>query len=133
MRIAGGILCLVVGISYPMGILLWLNARMRRQPALAPRQVSVVLAFNGVFPLALIGLGIGLLSPRVWAMPAFLPALALVGLAALVLLLISWRLGTIAGGAARSAPMNQGGESLAGEAAGGKEGDDGRGITGAGI
>jgi hypothetical protein len=132
-RIAGGILCLVIGVSYPMGVLLWLNARMRRQPALAPRQVSVVLAFNGVFPLVLIGLGLGLLSPRVWALPSFLPALVFVGLAALVLLLISWRLGQIAGGAAIAAPMNQGGESPAGEAPGDKEGDDGRGITGAGI
>jgi hypothetical protein len=132
-RIAGGILCLILGISYPMAILLWLNARMRRQPALAPRQVSIVLAFNGVFPLALIGLGVGLLSPGVWAMPSFLPALALVGLAALVLLLISWRLGAVTGGAPQAAPMQPGGQSPAGEAAGSREGDDERGITGAGI
>ncbi len=131
-RIAGGILCLVLGVSYPMAVLLWLNARMRRQPALSPRQVSAVLAFNGVFPLALVGLGLGLLSTRVRAIPAFWPALALVAVAAVVLLLRFWRLGPRPGAAD---PATKGLEPSGApdEETGGNEGDNGRGITRAGV
>lgn len=66
-------------------------------------------------------------------MPSFLPALALVGLAALALLLMSWRLGAVSAGAAKAASMYQVAKSPVGEAAGGKEGDDERGITRTGI
>jgi hypothetical protein len=133
MRVAGGILLLIIGVIYPMAILLWLNARLQRKPAPEPRQVSVILAFNGVFPLVLIGLGIGLLSARIWAMPAFQPALAFVGLTALVLLLMSWRLGRIARAAATGGSADQGGAPAAVETPSGREDDDGRGITRAGI
>ena len=132
MRIVGGVLFLIIGVIYPIAVLLWLSARLRRQPALGQHQLSAVLAFNGVFPLALIGLGLGLLSPRVWAIPSFQPALALVGLAALLLLLISWRLGAMAA-AAQARLADQGAEPGASEASDGKEGDDGRGLTGAGF
>ncbi len=133
MRVAGGILFLMIGIIYPIAIMVWLSARLRRQPALSPQHLGVVLAFNGVFPLALIGLGLGLLSTQVWSTPSFQPALALVGLTALVLLLISWRLGAAAAASERAKQVAEAGEPISGVASGIKEGDDGRGLTGAGF
>jgi len=83
-----GILILIVGVAYPMAALIWLNGRLGRQPALAARHVGRIVAFNGVFPLSLIGLGVGLLSTGLWASLAFKMVLALTGLVSLVLLLI---------------------------------------------
>ena len=59
---AAGILLMVAGVVFPMAILAWLSGRMSRQPALQPRQVGLLLALNGTFPVALITLGIGLLT-----------------------------------------------------------------------
>ena len=132
MRVVAGILVLMIGVIYPIAVLLWLNARLRRQPALGPQQLGSVLAFNGVLPIALIGLGLGLLSPRVWAIPSFQPALALVGLAALLLLLVSWRMGAMAA-SAQAQQADQRGEPAGGEVSDSKECDYGRGLTGAGF
>jgi hypothetical protein len=63
-----GILLLVAGVIYPMAALVWLNQRMARQPALAPRQVGLLLALNGVLPVSLIFWGLGLIVPRLGVM-----------------------------------------------------------------
>jgi hypothetical protein len=47
-------------------------------------------------------------------------------------LLISWRLGATAA-SAQALQADQRGETAAGEVSDGKEGDDGRGLTGAGF
>ena len=96
MRIAAGIILLVAGVSYPIGILFWLNARLRRVPPLLPRQVGLILAFNGVFPITIIGLGVGLLSSRLWAVLPFRLALLITGVVSLVLLLSIWRQSMVA-------------------------------------
>ena len=71
MRIIAGIILLVVGVVFPMGTLLWLNTRMKRRQILAARQVGMILAFNGVLPVSLVTLGLGLISARLWAILAF--------------------------------------------------------------
>jgi hypothetical protein len=81
-----GILILLVGIAFPMGMLLWMNGRMRRRPALQPRQVGMVLALNGILPLGLVLIGLWLLSPPFGASPAVRVAIIASGLAVLALL-----------------------------------------------
>lgn len=71
MRIIAGVILLVIGVAFPMGTLLWLNTRMKRQQILASRQVGMILAFNGVLPVSLVTLGLGLISARLWAILAF--------------------------------------------------------------
>lgn len=67
MRTVAGILLLVMGIIFPMGMLAWLNSRFNRQPRPTPRQVGLLLAFNGILPAGLVLLGLGLMSPGLWA------------------------------------------------------------------
>ena len=78
-----------------MAAVVWLNSRLGRQPALAARHVGRIVAFNGVFPITLIGLGFGLVSAGLWASLIFKVALALAGLASLALLLILCRSGLL--------------------------------------
>jgi hypothetical protein len=87
MQIVIGILLLVVGVALPMGMLLWLSARLGRKPALAPVQVGLLLAFNGVAPVSLVTLGLGLVSQRVWEAPWIRTAALASGLAAALLLI----------------------------------------------
>jgi hypothetical protein len=61
-----GILVLVAGIVFPMAMLFWLNSRLSRKPSLSAGQVGLALAFNGVLPVAMIMLGIGLIAPHLW-------------------------------------------------------------------
>jgi len=70
-RIIAGVILLVAGVVFPMGTLLWLNTRLKRRQILAARQVGMVLAFNGVLPVSLVTLGLGLISAGLWAMLAF--------------------------------------------------------------
>jgi hypothetical protein len=84
-----GILLLIAGVIFPLAMLFWLNGRMSRQPALSPRQVGLILTFNGVLPVGLITLGVGLLSPRVWTSSVVRTA-SFTALAASAALLIAW-------------------------------------------
>jgi hypothetical protein len=93
MRSLVGIAVLVVGIAFPMGMLVWLNGRMKRQPALSPRQVGMLLALNGILPLGLVLAGLWLITPAVGTSTAFKAAIIAAGLAVLALLVGLWRIG----------------------------------------
>lgn len=67
MSVAAGILLLIGGFVAPMVMLFWLNGRLSRTPAPRPVEVGLLLALNGVLPVALIISGLGLISARVWA------------------------------------------------------------------
>ncbi len=62
--IAVGILLLVIGASFPLGMLIWLSGRLQRQPAARPQQVGMWLAFNFMLPVGLVLLGLSLVSTR---------------------------------------------------------------------
>jgi MFS family permease len=62
-----GILTLVAGVALPMAMVGWLAMRLGRKPRPPARLIGLVLAFNGVLPLGLILLGLGLLKPEFWA------------------------------------------------------------------
>ena len=85
-----GIVVLLVGIAFPMGMLVWMNGRMRRQPALQPRQVGMILALNGILPIGLVLIGLWLLSPPFGASPAVRVAIITSGLAVTALLVGLW-------------------------------------------
>ncbi len=87
MHILLGILLVVVGISYPMGALVWLNYRMGRRPTLSAGRVGLILAFDGVFPVFFIVSGLGVLMPRLWAILAIKAVVILTALATLILAL----------------------------------------------
>jgi hypothetical protein len=91
-----GILFLIIGVAFPMGMLVWLNARMRRQPALRPRQVGILLALNGILPLGLVLTGLWLIAPSFGASLAYKVVLVACGLAVLVLLAGLWWTGRAA-------------------------------------
>ncbi len=90
MHVIVGIVLLLGGIGFPIGLLVWLNGRMRRQPPLGARQVGMILALNGVLPVGLILAGLGLISPRFGAGPGFRVALLACALAAMILLAGLW-------------------------------------------
>ena len=58
-----GILALVGGVAFPMGLLVWLALRMNRKPALSSNRLGLILAFNGILPVGLVLLGLGWLAP----------------------------------------------------------------------
>jgi hypothetical protein len=91
-----GILILLIGVAFPMGMLVWLNGRMRRQPALQPRQVGMILALNGILPLGLVLIGLWLIYPPFGASLTFKAVLIASGLAVLVLLVGLWWTGKAA-------------------------------------
>ena len=62
-----GILAMVAGIVFPMAMVFWLSQRLGRKPPMRPGQVGLVLALNGVLPIALITTGVALLSPEIAA------------------------------------------------------------------
>ena len=101
MRVPIGILVLVVGVVTPMAMLFWLNGRLGQKPPPSPREVGVLLALNGILPLGLIVVGLGLLQPRLWTAPAYQGIVAVSWLATCVLL-------AIIGGQARSARRSRG-------------------------
>ena len=85
-----GILVLLIGVAFPMGMLVWLNGRMRRQPSLQPRQVGLLLALNGILPLGLVLAGLWLIYPPFGASLALKVVLASAGLAVLALVIGLW-------------------------------------------
>lgn len=68
MRIVAGILLIVAGMIFPMGLMAWLNGRLNRAPLPSPRQVGLILALNGLLPVGLVLWGLGLLSARLWGL-----------------------------------------------------------------
>jgi hypothetical protein len=86
LRTLFGITVLLVGVAFPMGMLVWLNGRMRRQPALPSAQVGMLLALNGILPLGLVLAGLWLIAPPFGASTAFKAAIVAAGLAVLALL-----------------------------------------------
>ncbi len=68
-------------------MLFWLNGRLSRKPPPRPAQVGLLLAFNGVLPVGLILLGLGLLSPRLWVSSVLRTASLAALIAAAVLLI----------------------------------------------
>lgn len=70
MRTVAGILLLIAGVIFPLIMLIWMNGRLRRKPLPRPGEVGLLLTFNGVWPVALITTGLGLMSVRLWATPA---------------------------------------------------------------
>lgn len=87
MQTVAGILLLMIGALFPMGMLVWLNARLRRAPAPRPQQVGAWLAFNFVLPVGLVLLGLGLISARIAAAPIIRTA-SLAALAASMMILL---------------------------------------------
>jgi hypothetical protein len=85
-RIVAGILLLIAGVIFPMIILVWLNGRLNRKPLPRPGEVGLVLAFNGVLPVALITTGLGLMSARLGATSAMRIAMIAAWLASAVVL-----------------------------------------------
>ena len=79
-----GILALLIGVAFPMGMLFWLNARMRRKPTLSAHQVGLILMLNGTLPISLIALGLALLTGRLWTSTPIKLVVAASFLAALV-------------------------------------------------
>lgn len=90
MRTLIGILVLLAGVAFPMGMLIWLNGRMRRLPALPPVQVGMLLALNAILPVGLVLAGLWLISPPFGAGAPFKAAILAVGLAALALMVGLW-------------------------------------------
>lgn len=96
MHTVAGILLLVFGVIFPMAMLVWLNSRLNRRPRPTSRQIGLVLAFNGLLPVGLVLLGLGLMLPQLWAMAwlrlAALAAWLAVGVV-MIALIVSGRTG----------------------------------------
>jgi hypothetical protein len=87
-RTLAGILLLIIGVIFPMAMLLQMNSVLSRKPAPRPSRVGMLLALNGVLPLALIISGLMLLSTSFSASPALRAALIATWVASLALLII---------------------------------------------
>ncbi|MCX7707348.1 MAG: hypothetical protein N2204_05015 [Anaerolineae bacterium] len=83
MRVVAGILLLVIGIIFPMGMLAWLSSRFNRRPRPPAAQVGLLLALNGLLPLALVLAGLGLMTPQLWEAAWLRAAVSAAGLGAL--------------------------------------------------
>jgi len=68
MQTLAGILTLVAGVIFPMAMLAWLAFRMNKKPPLSSDRVGMILAFNGVLPIGLVLVGLGLMAPSIWAL-----------------------------------------------------------------
>ena len=94
-----GVLVLMTGVIFPMALLGWLALRMGKKPPLGPNRMGLILAFNGLLPVGLVLLGLGLMSPQFGALPwvrvGWMAALAA---AALVLILLGVTRGRRTGG-----------------------------------
>ena len=88
MKVAAGILLLISGFVAPMVMLFWLNGRLSRTPAPRSVEVGLLLALNGVLPVALIISGLGLLTARVGASPVLRIIVTATWLVSALLLLI---------------------------------------------
>jgi hypothetical protein len=92
-----GILLLCLGVIFPMAMLFQMNRVLSRKPAPRPSRVGMLLALNGVLPVALIISGLMLLSTSFSASPALRVALIATWVASLALL-IALSIGKGAGG-----------------------------------
>jgi hypothetical protein len=87
-----GVLLLIIGVIFPMAMLFRMNSVLSRKPAPQPSRVGMLLALNGVLPVALVVSGLMLLSAHFAASPALravMIATWLASAALLVVLLIS--------------------------------------------
>ena len=82
-----GILILTAGVTLPMALAGWLAFRLNRKPPLASQRAGLILALNGVLPVGLVLLGLGLMSPAFWDR-TWVPAAAYVALGAAGLILL---------------------------------------------
>ena len=88
MRTLAGILLLIIGVIFPMAMLFQMNSVLSRKPAPRPSRVGMLLALNGVLPVALIISGLMLLSDRFAASPALRAALIATWMASAALLIV---------------------------------------------
>jgi hypothetical protein len=79
---------IVLGVAYPMAALVWLNGRMSRQPPLAPRRLGLILALNGIVPIAIVFWGLELLMPKLSANVTVRMVVWIATLASITLLVI---------------------------------------------
>jgi hypothetical protein len=86
-RTLAGILLLIIGVIFPMAMLFQMNSVLSRKPAPRPSRVGMLLALNGVLPVALIISGLMLLSDRFAASPALRAALIATWIASAALLI----------------------------------------------
>jgi hypothetical protein len=86
-RTLAGILLLIIGVIFPMAMLFQMNSVLSRKPAPRPSRVGMLLALNGVLPLAMIISGLMLLSDRFAASPALRAALIATWVASAALLI----------------------------------------------
>jgi len=87
-RTLAGILLLIIGVIFPMAMLFRMNSVLSRKPAPRPSRVGMLLALNGVLPVALIISGLMMISARFSASPALRAALIATWVASLVLLIV---------------------------------------------
>jgi hypothetical protein len=85
-----GILLIVAGVAYPLAALPRLNRRLGRQPSPSARMMGLLLAFNGVFPVALILWGLVLSVARLGAVLAICVAALVASVAAVTILSALW-------------------------------------------
>lgn len=83
-----GILLVVSGIVFPMGLVAWLSGRMNRAPRPSSRQVGLILALNGLLPVGMVTLGLGLMSGQFWTLP-WLRSVALAAWAAALIVVVA--------------------------------------------
>ena len=96
MRILAGILLLIIGVIFPMAMLFRMNSVLSRKPAPQPSRVGMLLALNGVLPVALVTSGLAMLSARMAESPALrvvVIATWLTSVALLIILIIGGRAG----------------------------------------
>lgn len=96
MQTLAGILALMGGVIFPLSMVFWLNARLRRKPAPGSGQVGLLLTLNFVLPVALIISGLALLYPRLWSNELLRPALV-AAWGAVVIILVSLAVLRLAG------------------------------------
>jgi hypothetical protein len=87
-RTLAGILLLVIGVIFPMAMLFRMNSVLRRKPAPRPSQVGMLLALNGVLPVALVISGLMLISVDFSASPVLHVAAIATWLATMALLIV---------------------------------------------
>jgi hypothetical protein len=96
-RTLAGILLLIIGVIFPMAMLFQMNSVLSLKPAPRPSRVGMLLALNGMLPVALIISGLVLLSARFSASPV-LRAMMIATWTASLALLIVLMIGRGAGG-----------------------------------
>jgi len=95
-RTLAGILLLIIGVIFPMAMLFWMNSVLSRKPAPQPSRVGMLLALNGVLPVALVTTGLAMLSARMAGAPALqvvVLATWLTSVALVIILVIGGRAG----------------------------------------